>query len=553
MKPMGNIKLMLRLSILVGPLAGFMALAVVTGILGHLAASGITLLGAYAILLAMGISFSDISLPFLFSLMVGFGLLRGLFRYAEQAFNHYIAFKLLALIRSRVFTKLRTLCPAKLERRDKGDLITMITTDIELLEVFFAHTISPVLIALICSCVFCIGFGRFHPLAALTAALSYLGTGILLPVFISLTSRHYGENFRRQSGEMGHFVLDSLKGLPEIIQFCGGKRRLDALRQRNQSLSREEKNLKTIQGRNLALGSVFVTFFTVTMFGVTGFLYRSGEMDFSGLLFSCVGLMSSFGPVLALSQLGSTLQNTFGAGRRILALLDEEPLFDDIKGKEEISFRGLSADSVTFSYGKETILDGISLRLHPGEILGISGKSGSGKSTLLRLFMRFWEPQKGDITLSGVNLQNINTENLRRLESFVTQDTHLFQESITENLRAARPSATSDELEAACKKAAIHEFIASLPQGYDTIIEEGGGNLSGGERQRLGLARAFLHDAPLILLDEPTGNLDSLNEALILRSLVEQKREKTYILVSHRSSTLAPCDRILTMNSTRIR
>lgn len=285
------------------------------------------------------------------------------------------------------------------------------------------------------------------------------------------------------------------------------------------------------------------------MLFVSAMLYRSGAVDFAGVLIPTVALMSSFGPCVALANLGSTLQNTFAAGNRVLDILDEIPAVEEIAGKPEVFFTGASAEHVTFSYGGETILSDVSLSVPKGAVIGISGKSGSGKSTLLKLLMRFWNVQSGSVKLSDVEIGEINTTNLRNLEGFMTQETHLFHDSIRSNLRIAKLDATDAEIEAACKKASVHDFILSLPQGYDTPVGELGDTLSGGERQRLGLARAFLHDAPFMLLDEPTSNLDSLNEAVILKSLHEQRADKTVVLVSHRQSTMRIADTVYSVES----
>ncbi len=544
-KKRSHVQVMLQLVGLVKPLTGYMLAAVFMGLLGHLCASFITILGGYALLKVLGL---EVSIPLwgIFVLVLVFALLRGILRYAEQSCNHFIAFKLLALIRDRVFLALRKLCPAKLEGRDKGDLISVITADIELLEVFYAHTISPAAIAFFFTVIMCGFIGKFHWLLGIIALISYLVIGIGVPVIISKRSGSLGEEARKGAGQLSAFMLDSLRGLPEILQYGAGKHRLEELRSQTKNLSENEEKRKVMQGKNTAITGLLVLLCDMVMLFVAAFLYQSGAIGLEGLLISVLSLFASFGPVSALANLGSTLQNTFAAGNRVLDILEEEPVVEEISGKEEITFQGAAADKVSFSYGKkeEQTLQDVSLEIPRGSIVGIMGRSGSGKSTLLKLFMRFWQVEKGEIILSGRNIEEINTTNLRQMEGFMTQDTHLFHDSIAENLRIAKPSATREEMEKACRQASVHDFIMSLPEGYDTPVGELGETLSGGERQRLGLARAFLQDAPFLLLDEPTSNLDSLNEAIILKSLREEKAERTVLLVSHRESTMRIADKV---------
>lgn len=524
-----------RLVGLVRPLMGYMVLAVVMGLIGHLCAAAITVLGGYAILEVL--SPSNVSLIVLFVAAALCALVRGFLRYAEQACNHFIAFKLLALIRDRVFGALRRLCPAKLEGRDKGDLISVITSDIELLEVFYAHTLSPICIAvLFCTILVCF-IGRIHWALGLLALLAYVSVGVVIPLITSKISGDAGDRFRRRSGELASFVLDSLRGLPETLQFGQGAQRMAQMNARTEGLSREEERMKRITGRNSAVTGSAILIFDLAM------LFLSARLcGFQGCLLATLALMSSFGPVVALAALGATLQNTFAAGNRVLDILEETPVTQEITGKKDVDFQGAQVKNVTFSYGEEAILQDFSLSIPKNTIIGITGRSGSGKSTLLRLLMRFWRVEQGSVEISGRSVEEINTANLRDMESFVTQQTHLFHDSIRDNLRIARLDATDAQIIAACKKASVHDFIMSLPRGYDTPVGELGETLSGGERQRLGLARAFLHDAPLLLLDEPTSNLDSLNEAVILRSLDRARAGKTVILVSHRKSTMGIAD-----------
>ena len=535
---------------MVKPLTGFMTIAVIMGIIGHLMAIFITVFGAMAVLNVLGIKI-HFSLEVIFASVLIFALVRGVLRYAEQACNHFIAFKLLALIRDNVFVALRKLCPAKLEGRDKGDLISVITSDIELLEVFYAHTISPVIIAFFVSLIMCVFLVHINPVLAVVALVAYLAVGVCVPVYISKASKDTGLKFRTKSGELSSFVLDSLRGLPEILQYNCGMERLDEMNKRTDGLSEDESRLKLLTGINMAVTNTVILVADLVMIIVSCSLYSEGAISFAGVLVSVVAMMSSFGPVVALANLGSTLQNTFAAGNRVLDILDEQPVTKDVTGCEEVEFNGAAAENVTFSYGEETILSDVSIPVPKGSIIGISGRSGSGKSTLLKLFMRFWSTDKGLVTISDKSVEKINTDNLRSMESFVTQDTHLFNDTIKNNVRIAKLDATDKEIIEACKKASVHDFISKLPDGYDTNVGELGDMLSGGEKQRIGLARAFLHDAPFVLLDEPTSNLDSLNEAIILKSLKEEGSGRTVALVSHRQSTMRIADNVYCVENGR--
>ena len=536
-------QIMARLIGLVKPLTGFMILAITMGLIGHLCAAFITVCGGYAILNVLNAQPTTI----LFLAVLIFALVRGFLRYAEQACNHFIAFKLLALIRDKVFGALRRLCPAKLEGKDKGNLISIITSDIELLEVFYAHTISPIAIAfLFCMIMVCF-IGSYHVALGILALAAYITVGVIIPIVTSKLSGDDGIRFRTKSGELSSFVLDSLRGLSETLQYGQGEKRMAAMNTQTDNLSRDEERMKRTAGRNTAVTNTVILVFDLAM------LFLSASLvGFEGCLIATLALMSSFGPVVALAALGSTLQNTFAAGNRVLDILDESPVVEEITGKEAVQFHGASAENVTFAYGEETILDNFSVTIPENQIIGINGRSGSGKSTLLKLFMRFWQVQQGEVKISGRNVDAINTSNLRDMESFVTQETHLFHDSVRNNLRIARPDATDEEIIAACKKASVHDFIMSLPKGYDTEVGELGDTLSGGERQRLGLARAFLHDAPFMLLDEPTSNLDSLNEAVILKSLHEECADKTVVLVSHRKSTMGIADTVYSVEHGRM-
>ena len=537
---------MSRLIGLVKPLAGYMILAILMGLVGHLCATFITVFGGYAIVHVLHPEWS-MRLGVLFGVVLIFALVRGFLRYAEQACNHFIAFKLLALIRDKVFGALRRLCPAKLEGKDKGNLISIITSDIELLEVFYAHTISPIAIAFLFCIIMVCFLGSCHWALGILALAAYITVGLIIPLVTSKLSGDDGIRFRTKSGQLSSFVLDSLRGLSETLQYGQAEQRMAEMNVQTDSLSRDEERMKRTAGRNTAVTNTVILTFDLAMLFLSAAL-----VGFEGCLIATLALMSSFGPVVALAALGSTLQSTFAAGNRVLDILDESPVVEEITGKETVQFHGAAAEKVTFAYGEETILDDFSVTIPENKIIGINGRSGSGKSTLLKLFMRFWQVQQGEVKISHRNVDAINTSNLRNMESFVTQETHLFHDSIRNNLRIAKLDATDDEIIAACKKASVHDFIMSLPKGYDTEVGELGDTLSGGERQRLGLARAFLHDAPFMLLDEPTSNLDSLNEAVILKSLHEECADKTVVLVSHRKSTMGIADTVYSVEHGRM-
>ena len=541
-----GLNVMARLIGLVRPMLGFMLLAIAMGLLGNLCATFITVFGGYAILNVLHPEWS-MSLGWVFAAVLLFALARGFLRYAEQSCNHFIAFKLLALIRDKVFGALRRLCPAKLEGKDKGDLISVITSDIELLEVFYAHTISPICIAFLFCLMMVLFIGRIQTALGVLALSAYAVVGIVIPLVTSKRSGDDGIQFRSSAGKLSAFVLDSLRGLPETVQYGQGRKRLAEMDAQTDALSQTEAHMKRTAGKNTASVNTTILLFDLAM------LFLSAHLaGFEGCLIATLAMMSSFGPVVSLAALGATLQNTFAAGNRVLDILDESPVAPDVSGKANVEFHGAAAENVSFSYGGEQILEDLSLSIPEGKVIGITGRSGSGKSTLLKLFMRFWPVTEGKVTVSGKSVDEINTENLRDMESFVTQQTHLFHDSIRKNLCIAKLDATEEEITAACKKASVHDFIMGLPKGYDTEVGELGDTLSGGERQRLGLARAFLHNAPFLLLDEPTSNLDSLNEAVILKALQTECQDKTVILVSHRKSTMGIADTVYSVERGRL-
>ena len=463
-------------------------------------------------------------------------------RYAEQASNHYIAFKLLALIRDKVFGALRKLTPAKLEGKDKGNLISIITNDIELLEVFYAHTISPTIIAVITCAILLVFIGNLHPLFAVILGAAYLAIGYLIPKLITFLGRKDGQDFRQGIGELNSFVLESLRGIHETIQYAGGDKRLKELNQKTRDLEEIQDRLKKQESLTRACNDAGVLFFSLLMFLVSVWLYENQAVGMDSVILATITCFSGFGPVIALSNLSNNLNQTFASAERVLAILDDTPMVEEVEGGVTAQYEEIKAENVSFSYEEEVILKDFDFTIPTNTVVGISGKSGSGKSTFLKLLMRFWDVDGGSIKIGATNIKECNTKSLRALEGYVTQETVLFRDTIGNNIRIGKMDATDEEVIEACKKASLHDFIMTLPNGYDTTATELGGNLSGGERQRIGIARAFLHDSPVLYLDEPTSNLDSLNEGIILKSIKEFSEEKTVVLVSHRASTLGICD-----------
>lgn len=561
MKRRNGIQIMGSLIGLVRPLIHIMAAAVVMGVIGYLCAIFLTIL-AGSVLVRELLSRSGAVLQdgFLYAFsykdilaaLAILAVLRGVLHYIEQYCNHFIAFKLLAMIRHKVFAALRKLCPAKLEGRDRGNLISIITTDIELLEVFYAHTISPVAIAVLTSLAMVCFIGSYHPLPGILALAAYLIVGAALPLWNGKRGGTKGMEFRMEFGDLNSFVLDSLRGLDETIQYGQGEQRKEQMSRRSRSLGELQKDLSKMEASQRALTNLVILVSSFAMLFLALHLYRSGQTGFDTVVICTIAMMGSFGPVVALSSLSNNLNQTLASGERVLSILEEEPQVREVEDGVCTEFSGASCRHVDFAYGEETILRDYSIGFQPGQIAGIHGSSGSGKSTLLKLLMRFWDVQGGAVKISGENIRKICTGNLRDMESYVTQETYLFHDSIANNIAVGRPGASREEIMEAAKKASIHDFILSLPDGYDTKVGELGDTLSGGERQRIGIARAFLHDAPFLLLDEPTSNLDSLNEGIILRSLNETCREKTVVLVSHRASTMGIADVVYEMENGRI-
>ena len=557
---------------LVKPLLHIMLAAIILGTLGYLCAIFLTILAGQVIVHGLLTGVAGMIVPVdnmwlvfipvktIITVMIVIAVLRGILHYVEQYCNHFIAFKLLAIIRHKVFAALRKLCPAKLEGRDKGNLISIITTDIELLEVFYAHTISPIAIATLTSIIMVIFIGRYHWLVGLLALAAYLIVGVAIPMWNGKRGSQKGMEFRTNFGELNSFVLDSLRGLDETIQYGQGEKRKEQMSERSKNLAGMQESLSKMEGSQRSFTNMVILLASFGMLALTIWLYDKGAMGFEGILTCTIAMMGSFGPVVALSSLSNNLNQTLASGERVLSLLEETPLVEEIPGDVETSdaesmeheFTGAEAENVTFAYGEEVILDNYSLKLQPGKITGIHGASGSGKSTLLKLLMRFWDVQDGNVSVDGTDVRKIPTKHLRDMESYVTQETHLFHDSIANNIEIAKPGASREEIMEAAKKASIHDFIMTLPKGYDTEVGELGDTLSGGEKQRIGIARAFLHECPLILLDEPTSNLDSLNEGIILKSLKESAKKKTVVLVSHRVSTMNVADVVYEMENGRI-
>lgn len=550
MKNDGNIKIMFRMLGLVKPLAGWMILAVTLGVIGFLCAIFIPYLSA-VIFGHIAIHAPNFPYTVMFLMIIVIAIARGFLHYGEQACNHYIAFKLLAMIRDKVFKALRRLCPAKLDGKDSGNLISIITTDIELLEVFYAHTISPILIAIITSLILLIQFYQMHITFMIIAAIAYLFCGIAIPYLISKKGKSTGQKTREQLGDLSNHTLESLRGMREILQYQIGEQRREEMLDKSKAVNEKQKLLKSYEGDTMALTNFAVSGFTLMMLICGIWLYQNKQIEPISILLSTVLMISSFGPVLALSNLSNHLLTTMASARRVLALLDEKETIEEVQDEETSTFGNITLDHVNFAYEEEQILQDFSTYFEKGKIHGILGKSGSGKSTLLKLIMRFYDRKNGDITIHQRDIKHTNTKDLRNMMSFVAQDTSLFHDSLKNNIRIAKLDASDEEIIEACRKANLHEFIMSLPNGYDSEVSELGDSLSGGEKQRISLARAFLHDAPCILLDEPTSNLDALNEGMILKTLKQQKG-KTILLVSHRPSTMKIADTMVYVENGRV-
>lgn len=540
--------IMMKLITLVKPLIGFMFLAIIAGVIGNLAAIFIPAYSSYVIANIVSRSV-QINLNMSFILLIVLAISRGFLRYVEQLCNHFIAFKLLAIIRNKVFRALRRLAPAKLEGKEKGNLISLITSDIELLEVFYAHTISPIFIAFITSVIVVSILFAYSVKAAIFAMISYLIVGLFLPIFSSKSGKKEGLELRNEFADLNSYLLDSLRGMKEVIQYSYGEKRLDYIDETTVKLNRKQERIKVFEAQNRGF-----TTSIVALLGLIMFVIMKNEMvaifDINKLIVVTVLFMSSFGPVIALSSLSANLRSTFASGDRVLNILEEKPQVLEVYDQNKTYFSDLKIEDITFSYNDEIILNDFNLSLENGEKLAIFGKSGSGKSTLLKLIMRFWDVDKGEIKISDRNIKQVNTKDLRDIENYMTQETYLFQGSILENIKIAKKDASLNEVIEACKKASIHDFICSLKDGYETNVGELGEKLSSGEKQRIGLARVFLHDAPLYILDEPTSNLDALNEGIILNA-ISKEENKSMLIVSHRKSALNIADKTIEIKTKR--
>lgn len=537
--------IMASLILLLGSLAYIMILAVINGSIGFICAMGVTVFGAVGVAKALGEAIA-ISYGLIIGLAVGCGVLRGILRYFEQYSNHFIAFKLLAVLRDKIFGALRTLCPAKLESKQKGSIIAMITSDIETLEVFYAHTISPIAIAvLVSTAVFLfVGFVSSWYLA-LATVVAYLVIGIVVPMISSSRLKESGVKYRAEFASFNAYFLDSIKGIKDIVLNNAGAEREKEVNKRSELLLKETKKMKHNSTRAAAATELTVSLFIIATLVIGIVLVHFDTLSIGKMVIGVVAVFGSFGPVIAISALPSNLTQTFASGDRVLNLLAEKPAVTEVKNGEKIEYENLNVSDLSFNYDEQTeVLRDIKMHAEKGEIIGIVGESGCGKSTFLKLLLRFWQKNGGEIAYNGIDIDKVNSDNLLDNVTMVSQTTYLFDETIEDNLRIANPNASQEELEAACRLASVHDFIMTLPNGYKTQVGALGDNLSAGEKQRIGLARAFLKGSELILLDEPTSNVDSMNEGIILKALKEQKSKKSIILVSHRESTMAIADRI---------
>ena len=582
-------RLIARLLKEVGPLRKYMIVACVCGTLGHLAATFLPVFGIAAAFAAVGSPIWNLSVPAALTAMAVCALIRGGMRYAEQFMNHNVAFRLLALFRTKAFAALRRLAPAKLAGKGKGDLIALVTTDVELLEIFFAHTISPIVIAVVTTVVYTLALLTLSAPFAVTLVIAHLTVGVVLPKLFASAVRGIGPELRKESAALDDEMLDDMRGIGEIIRFGQGSARLASIARRTLSLWGKRLRLSAKNGDFAGLGAVLVMLFTaITAFLVMtlcaavstavdmpeGLIWMdSVDSNAPALVAAFVLLTSSFGPTLALSALPANLTQTFASARRLFALMDETPAVVE-QGAERPEYQSMTMSDVTFGYGSSAhtssahtsggrtsgsasrpVLDHVSLDVPQHGILGIQGPSGRGKSTMLKLLMRYWDPDSGTISLSNIPLPQVDAGWRRRVQTMMGQETYLFDGTIRENLTIACNSADSaasaipdSVLREALAKASALELVDALPNGLDTQVGELGGRLSEGEKQRIGLARMFLRDADLVLFDEPTSRLDAYNESVILGSvnnLAEQG--SAVVLVSHRDSTMRVADRILRM------
>jgi ATP-binding cassette subfamily B protein len=589
----GGGRVALRLFGLARPLFGYLILAAVLGAIDSLSAAFIAVFGAEAALGLAGVSPLGFESRTALTAAAACAIVRGVLRYGEQYLNHFVAFRLLAVIRSKAFGAFRRLAPAKLEERGKGGLITLITTDTELLEIFFAHTLSPVMIAALSGAAFFAFLWTLNPLFSVLMVFEYLVIGAALPLLSQRRARGQGERIRGESAELDSFTLDGLRGIDETIRFGAGERRLEEIQRRSLALSEQRGRLRDTESLAAGTTGALVIFFTALTPLAGHYLAARGGVGLPETILATVAVMGSFGPALALSALPASLAHTFAAARRMFALTDETPAVEEVRAGSTPAFDSMRMDGVGFSYWRtegggegpprgeegfaargasgpgglagvgsgpggseiggssgdgserDYVLRDFSLDVPERGVMGLMGRSGSGKSTALKLLMRFWDADRGFVGMSGEDIRGVETAHLRRTQSYMTQETTLFSGSLRDNLLIAKPDATQREIEDACRKASSLDFILSLPDGFETKAGELGGRLSEGEKQRIGLARAFLRGAPLILLDEPTSRLDSLNEAVILKSLYESASDRSVVIVSHRKSAMRVADRVI--------
>lgn len=549
-----GVKIMASLIMLLGSLSYVMLLAVINGSFGFVCAMGVTLFGAVGLAKLLGETVA-LSYEAVIVLCIFCGIMRGLLRYVEQYSNHYIAFRLLAVLRDKIFSSLRILCPAKLESKQKGNIIAMITSDIETLEVFYAHTISPVCIAVIVSIAVTVFVGTVASFwLAFVALISYLAIGIVVPFVSSKKLKASGVRYRKEFASFNAYFLDSIMGIKDIVLNNAGESRKEGINERSDILLKETKNMKHNTAKASAATEIAVSLSIVAALAVGVVLVKADMLSVGRMMIGVVAIFGSFGPVIAVAALPGNLTQTLASGDRVLDLLSEKPAITPVKNGRKFEYNNLAVEKLNFSYDKETpILKDICMNAKKGEIIGIVGESGCGKSTFLKLLLRFWQKDNGNIEYNGIDIDKIDSDNLLDNVTMVSQTTYLFDETIENNLRIAKPDATMKELENACKMASVHDFIMTLPDGYQSRVGTLGDKLSAGERQRMGLARAFLKGSELIFLDEPTSNVDSINEGIILSALVSQKNEKSIILVSHRESTTAVADRIYKIENGRMK
>ena len=551
MKRRSGFQIMKRLIVELKPLAPIMAITISMGVIGFLAAIAIASFGAIAIGAAIG-DITFISFTGAMIVMAVSALLRGFLRYAEQLSGHYIAFKILYILRDKIFGKLRKLAPAKLEGQEKGNLISLITSDIELLEVFYAHTIAP--IAIITNTIISIILFIINPWFGILSVIFFLIVGFVIPYASSGLGKAAGVEYRNMFGECNNYILDSLRGLKEVLLFKSGNERVNEINSKSHRINKSLDKIKEHEGIIRAITDLTIMIAILTFVGVGFYQYSMGDISFTWMLVGIVVIASSFGPVVALSNLSNTLLQTFACAERLFDLIDEEPHVEEVLEGHEVNGESIAYDNVTFSYPnrKEKIFDNTSVHIKRGDKVALIGESGIGKSTFVKLMMRFWDVNEGKINLDNKNIKEVNTVSLRGSQTLVSQETYLFNESIMDNIRIGNSKASKNEVIEAAKMASIHEFIETLPKGYETKVGELGGNLSSGEKQRIGLARAFLSKGDILILDEPTSNLDTLNEGEILKSIKENCEDKTIVLISHRKSTTAVCNKTYKLERSKI-